>query len=122
MRFLVDECTGPKVAQWLRDQGFEVCSVYEKMRGVSDDEIIRKACSENWIVITNDKDFGEKAFKEGHPHKGIIFLRLDDERSRIKIAVLSHFLNNYQSQIQNNFIVVSETKVRFARKYINDNN
>ena len=24
MRFLVDECTGPKVAQWLRDQGHEV--------------------------------------------------------------------------------------------------
>lgn len=27
MRFLVDECTGPKVAEWLRKQNHEVFSV-----------------------------------------------------------------------------------------------
>ncbi len=36
MRFLVDECTGPKVAQWLRDQGHEVFSVYDEARGLDD--------------------------------------------------------------------------------------
>ena len=30
MRFLVDECTGPKVAQWLREQNNEVFSVILK--------------------------------------------------------------------------------------------
>ena len=33
MRFLVDECTGPAVARWLRQQGYEVFSVYEQARG-----------------------------------------------------------------------------------------
>ncbi len=33
MRFLVDECTGPAVARWLRDQSHEVFSVYEGARG-----------------------------------------------------------------------------------------
>lgn len=28
MRFLVDECTGPKVAAWLRGEGHEVFSVF----------------------------------------------------------------------------------------------
>jgi len=32
MRFLVDECTGPKVARWLREQGHEVFSVYDEAR------------------------------------------------------------------------------------------
>ncbi|MBO9371611.1 MAG: DUF5615 family PIN-like protein, partial [Chloroflexi bacterium] len=46
MRFLVDECTGPAVAKWLREQGYEVVSVYEEARGAGDDEIIQKAYAE----------------------------------------------------------------------------
>jgi hypothetical protein len=29
MRFLVDECTGPRVAQWLSEQEYDVFSFYE---------------------------------------------------------------------------------------------
>ncbi len=64
MRFLVDECTGSKVAQWLRDEKHEVFSVFDEARGMTDDEVLAKALSENWILITNDKDFGEMVFRE----------------------------------------------------------
>ncbi len=60
MRFLVDECTGPAVAEWLRNQKQEVFSVFEEARGMDDDNIIQKVLEEDWILITNDKDFGEK--------------------------------------------------------------
>lgn len=63
MRLLVDECTGPAVARWLRDQSHEVYSVYEESRGMADDDILDKAYRENWILITNDKDFGEKVYR-----------------------------------------------------------
>ena len=43
MRFLVDECTGPRVARWLREQGYDVVSVYEQARGMDDDSILEKA-------------------------------------------------------------------------------
>ena len=33
MRFLVDECTGPAVALWLRRQDHYVISVYDEMGG-----------------------------------------------------------------------------------------
>ncbi len=59
MRFLVDECTGVAVASWLRAQNHEVFSVYEQARGMKDREIIEKCWAESWILITNDKDFGE---------------------------------------------------------------
>jgi predicted nuclease of predicted toxin-antitoxin system len=55
MRFLVDECTGPGVTEWLRKQNHEVFSVFEESRGINDEDIIQKAASENWILITNDK-------------------------------------------------------------------
>jgi predicted nuclease of predicted toxin-antitoxin system len=114
MRFLVDECTGPAVARWLEEQGHEVFSVYDAARGSEDDDILRQAYNEGWILITNDRDFGEKIFRENTPHRGVIFLRLQDERARNKIQVLARLFQLYSDQIAGRFVVVSETQVRFA--------
>ncbi len=60
MRFLVDECTGPTVARWLRNQSHEVFSVYEEARGITDDDILDKAFSENWIIDHKRQRFRRK--------------------------------------------------------------
>ncbi len=116
MRFLVDECTGPKVASWLRDQKHEVFSVFDEARGMDDDRIIQKAFAEDWILITNDKDFGDKVYRDGRLHRGVILLRLEDEQSESKIRVLSSLLERYPDKIANSFIVATEKQVRFAKK------
>jgi len=116
MRFLVDECTGPAVARWLRDRGHEVFSVYEEARGMEDDDVIQKAYTENWILITNDKDFGEKVHRERRPHRGVVLLRLEDERAANKIKTLQRLLDSYAGQLADRFVVATETRVRFARK------
>ena len=115
MRFLVDECTGPKVAQWLRDQGHEVFSVYDEARGLDDSTILSKAFSENWILMTNDRDFGEKVFRELHPHRGVVFLRLSDERPASKIDAIRRLLESYADQLTDRFVVVTEFQVRFSQ-------
>ena len=115
MRFLVDESTGPAVAEWLRSQGHEVFSVYDETRGIDDDVIIQKAFRENWVLITNDKDFGEKIYRERRPHKGVILLRLDDERAPIKIQILKQLFESYVDRLPDQFVVVTERAVRFAR-------
>jgi predicted nuclease of predicted toxin-antitoxin system len=115
MRFLVDECTGPNVAQWLREQGHEVFSVYEEQRGLRDEEILEKAYREQWVIVTNDKDFGEKVFREHYPHHGIIILRLDNERAVNKIQVLKRLLATHEQHIENRFVVVTEKLIRFAQ-------
>ena len=115
MRFLVDESTGPWVAEWLRERGDEVFSVFEQARGMDDDEIIQKAFAENWILLTNDKDFGDKIFRDKKPHKGIVLLRLDDERAIMKIEVIGQLLENYADRLENQFVVVTENAVRFAK-------
>ncbi len=115
MRFLVDECTGPAVARWLREKGHDVFSVYEKARGIDDDEVVERANLEDRILVTNDKDFGEKIFRDKKPHKGIILLRLDDERAGSKIAVIDRLLENYSDKLQDNFLVATDTRVRIVR-------
>ena len=116
MRFIVDECTGTKVAEWLRAEGHEAFSIYDECRGLDDDSIIDKAFTENWILITNDKDFGELVFRERRLHHGVIFLRLSDERSANKIEILRHLLKNHSERLAEHFVTVTEKAVRIAGK------
>jgi predicted nuclease of predicted toxin-antitoxin system len=115
VRFLVDECVGPGVAAWLRGQGQEVFSVFDEWRGANDDDIIGKAQAERWILVTSDKDFGEKVFRHQRPHRGVIFMRLADERVTNKIEVLRRLLESHADRLADRFVVVTETQVRFAR-------
>jgi predicted nuclease of predicted toxin-antitoxin system len=115
MRFLVDECTGPRVAKWLRDQGHEVFSVYDEARGMDDEDIIGKADEEEWILITNDKDSGEKVYRERRPHRGVIFMRLENERVSNKMEALRRLLEGHADKLADRFVVVTEAQVRFAR-------
>jgi len=115
MRFLVDESTGPAVAEWLRENGHEVFSVFNEARGMQDADILQKAFTDNWILVTNDKDFGEKVYRERQPHRGVILLRLEDERAFVKIEVIRRLLETYADKLSGSFVVVTETSVRFAR-------
>ena len=111
----MDEGTGPAVADRLASQGHEVFSVYDLVRGM-DDEIVRKAFDENWILITNDKDFGEQVYRGRKPHHGIVLLRLADERAKSKIEILRQLLNSHAKKLPEQFVVVTEKTVRFAKQ------
>lgn len=78
--------------------------------------ILHKAFVENWILLTADKDFGEKVYREQHPHRGVVLLRLDDERASSKIAVVAQLLELYADQLSDRYVVVTEQRVRFARR------
>jgi len=92
-----------------------VFSVYDKLPGAADDDLLAQAVAEDSIVVTNDRDFGELIFKSSRSHKGVVYLRLRDERSPSKIrALASLFLNYTEKQLVGQFVVVTETHVRFA--------
>jgi predicted nuclease of predicted toxin-antitoxin system len=77
--------------------------------------VIRRAYDERRILITNDKDFGEKVYRQGDPHRGVVLLRLDNERSANKISVLRNLLSEYADRLHDRFVVVTEEQVRFSR-------
>ena len=90
-------------------------SVFDALPGISDEEVIRRAYDERRILITNDKDFGEKVYRQGHPHHGVVLLRLDNERSANKISVLRNLLSEYADRLHDRFVVVIEEQVRFSQ-------
>jgi len=82
MKFLVDECTGPAVARWLKQQGHDVFSVYDQARGIGDDRVIEIAQIERRILITNDRGFGDKSFaNDAHIMASFFFVWLTNELS-----------------------------------------
>lgn len=90
--------------------------MFEEARGIDDDDVIEKAFAGNWILVTNDKDFGEKVYREQRAHKGVVLLRLDDERAANKIETLRQLLQQCSGQLSGSFVVVTERRVRFARR------
>src|SRR4051812_42167976 len=72
MRFIVDESTGAAVVTYLRNIGHDVVSVADTMPQADDTVILAYAASEGRVVLTNDKDFGELAFRSGQVHRGIV--------------------------------------------------
>jgi len=116
MRFVVDECAGPGVAAWLSEHGHDVFSVFDHASGANDVAVLDKAFSEQRILITNDKDFGEMIYRQKLPHCGVVLMRLDDERVSIRIAVINRLLAQYAGHLRGNFIVVTENTVRIAAR------
>jgi predicted nuclease of predicted toxin-antitoxin system len=83
---------------------------------MDDDDIIQMAFAEARILVTNDKDFGDKVYRERRPHRGIILLRLEDESAHVKIESLQGLLERYPDQLVDRFVVLTEKRVRFARR------
>lgn len=110
---MVDECAGPRVAQWLYLQEHDVISIVPDSRGLDDRSILEWAVADNRIVVTCDKGFGELVFRQHLPHRGVVLLRLDDETPARKIAMLNYLLDEASPLIEGNFVVVNEEAASF---------
>jgi hypothetical protein len=52
--------------------------------------------------------------RDRQPHRGILLLRLRDERVANKLRVLEEVLRDYGDQLVGNLVVVSEGRVRIV--------
>ncbi len=112
MRFLIDECTGKRLANLLEKEGHDVLFAGDVMSSVSDEEIIKKCEEDDRILITDDKDFGELVFRLGRPIKGVILLRIITI-PEIRLATILNLLKNYD--VKNKYIVLQENAVRIRK-------
>ncbi|SRR6266508_2998836 len=77
MRILADENVAGEIVEALRQRGHDVGWIRADAPGSADSEVLRRAASEERIVVTFDKDFGELAFRFRLPAaSGIVLLRV----------------------------------------------
>ncbi len=117
MRFLIDESTGQAVVQRPRQLVHDVAAVAEEIPQADDDLIIIKALAEERILVTNDKDFGEKVYRDSRGHAGILLLRLKDDRATVKAQVAESVIQRFGEQLQDNFTVATQDRVRNRRPW-----
>jgi predicted nuclease of predicted toxin-antitoxin system len=77
MRIIANENVAATVIFELRKRGHDVNWIKESNPRASDDVVLATAQSEQRLVLTHDKDFGELAFRYGLPAScGVLLIRL----------------------------------------------
>ncbi|MGH8001185.1 MAG: DUF5615 family PIN-like protein [Brasilonema sp.] len=77
MRFLANENFPGDAVEALRNQGHDVTWIRTDAPGITDPEVLNRAQSDERILLTFDKDFGELAFRSHLPATcGIILFRI----------------------------------------------
>jgi predicted nuclease of predicted toxin-antitoxin system len=112
VQLLLDENMPGSVIAEPRKRGHDVLSVKESLRGADDAVILARAQVESRVVVTQDKDFGELAFRSGLPATcGVILLRLagdDPDADNRRIVALVESRTDWSGVLA----VATEKRVR----------
>ncbi len=115
LRFLVDLGVGKGIERYLREEGYDTKAVRDIDPRMEDEEIIRTAVTENRMIITMDKDFGELVYHSSMEHSGVLLLRLEDATGTEKSQVVKYIMKNYSDRIKNCFCVFQNDKFRIKK-------
>ena len=115
LRFLVDNSSGKKLADVLKNNNYDVIYAGEDFPEAEDIELLKKAEKDNRILITNDKDFGDLIFRYKKPSSGVIFLRLKIDFPEHRIKVLLTLIKKLGTKLNKKFIVASEDRIRIKK-------
>ncbi|HKP86643.1 MAG TPA: DUF5615 family PIN-like protein [Blastocatellia bacterium] len=115
LRILANENFPGDAVDALRSQGHDVLWVRTDAPGISDEGVLALAVSEDRILITFDKDFGELAFRHKLPaSSGIVLFRIHPS-SPARVASFAVYALESRIDWAGNFSVVEETRVRMTR-------
>ena len=112
MKFLANENIPLATIIKLRNEGYDVAAVCEDFPSIKDEAVILFASTENRIIITFDRDYGELIFKHNLKHSaGIIYLRIGNFQPEEPAGLL---LNLFETDLvfEGYFTVISEHNIR----------
>jgi predicted nuclease of predicted toxin-antitoxin system len=114
MRILANENFPGDAVLALREHGHDVAWVLTDAPGSGDVQVLERAQSENRVLVTFDKDFGELAFRSGLPATtGIVLFRISAPSSlhvvRVAIAALES-----RTDWDGHFAVVEDDRIRMT--------
>lgn len=114
MQLIANENFPGEAVKALRDTGHDVFWVRTDAPGISDRDVLEIARTENRVVLTFDKDFGELAFRFGLPAAcGILLFRVrlpsPDHIARKSVEVIQS-----RESWEGIFAVVEESRIRIT--------
>ena len=114
-KFLIDESSGRKLFDFLKQNNYDILFVADILHGAADVQILEFAEKEKRIIITNDKDFGELIFRFKLPSHGVILLRIKEDFPETRQQFVSLLLEAHKDKLSNSFVVLTEGKIRIRK-------
>ncbi len=94
-RYLANENFPRAIVKLLREEGNDVMHAAEVLVGAPDEELLRIAVSEDRVLLTFDRDFGELVFHQQHPAaSGIVLFRLRQQPPTVVLRFLRAFFSS----------------------------
>jgi predicted nuclease of predicted toxin-antitoxin system len=111
MRLLANENFPRAAVEVLRAQGHDVLWIVENCPSVEDEYVLDLAVRESRVLLTQDKDFGELAFRRGLPAtSGIVLFRVAPVPDSVAELAGKAFRDNVD--FRGKFVVVEDGRVR----------
>jgi len=112
MKLVADESLHGAIITRLRADGHTVRAIRETDIGAVDPEVLRIAVSEQALLLTQDKDFGELVYRLGLTHCGIVLVRLIGLPPDDRAELVSTVIRDRADELPNAFSVITESEVR----------
>jgi predicted nuclease of predicted toxin-antitoxin system len=116
MKLIADEGLDKPIVDVLRNADFDVLYVLETNQGADDDLILATANSQQRILLTQDKDFGELVFRLQRTHYGVILIRLEGLAPALKAEIVLNAITAHKEELINAFTVIQPNAIRIRRK------
>jgi predicted nuclease of predicted toxin-antitoxin system len=117
--FLLDENLSPETGAYLTSVfGFDVTDIItEKLRNITDLEIVAYAKVQRRVIITFDLDFGEIYHLRERGNLGVVILRLEDQTVESVNRALERFfrVDAPSIDLDHSLVVIEEKRVRVNR-------
>lgn len=113
-KFLANENVPADAIEAVRQRGVDPAWVKERAAGAADETVLAMSRSENRVLVTFDKDFGEMAFRKGHDAScGVILLRPRLRSPEFLVNFLVAVLTK-SADWQGHFAVAQEGSIRIV--------
>lgn len=117
MKFLLDMGLARHTAAFLRAEGHDAVHLRDQgLQKLEDADIIRKAQTEDRVILTHDLDFGRLIALSRKRLPSVITFRLTDMRPVTVNSWLKDILRTFQSQIEDGALIsVTDRGVRLRQ-------
>lgn len=116
LSFLADESCDFSIIRALRSVGYSVKAIAEIFPSLPDEAVLELAVTENRLLITENKDFGEWIFAHQHAMTGVLLIRYPaSTRSSMGAAVID-LIGGHAPELDGSFTVLEPRRARIRKK------
>ncbi len=113
IKFLANESFPLTSVKIIKDKGFDILRIGDDFFGITDEEVIDFANSDDRIILTFDSDYGELIFKNGYNiSNGVIYFRWSIFNAEEPGDYLLYLIDRNEIDFKNKFTVINRNNIR----------